>query len=351
MHKVDKEIGAIIPDNKDIHLKTTVKFLNPRTFLTLSTLLLSAVMAAPVGAQNYPLKPIRLIIPYPPGGSVDLVGRNFAKKLTDLLGQPVVIDNKGGAGARLGVEIAAKAPADGYTLVVGTVTSMSMAVNMFPKLPYDPVKSFEAITLLSKAPSLLTVSQSVPVKNYKEFIDYLKSHPGQLNYGSLGSGSIQNFTAEVFKSSTGTDMLHVPYQGAGQELLAILGGQIQVGFEVLSSFQLQNYQSGKLRALVVAGKERIPALPQVPAAPEVGLPGFEFGAWFGLFAPAGTPAHIVQRLSQESKKALSDPELLEVIGVQGQEPSWSSPQETASFVESDVTRWAKVIKMTGFKTE
>ena len=282
---------------------------------------------------------------------MDLVGRNFAKKLTDLLGQPVVIDNKGGAGARLGVEIASKAAPDGYTLVVGTVTSMSMAVNMFAKLPYDPVKSFEAITLLSKAPSLLTVSQSVPVKNYKEFIDYLKAHPGQLNYGSLGSGSIQNFTAEVFKSSTGTDMLHVPYQGAGQELLAILGGQIQVGFEVLSSFQLQNYQSGKLRALVIAGKERIPALPNVPSAPEVGLPGFEFGAWFGLFAPVGTPAAVVQRLSQESKKALADPELLEVIGVQGQEPSWTSPQETAAFMENDVNRWAKVIKITGFKTE
>jgi hypothetical protein len=313
--------------------------------------LLLGFMATVGHAQSYPVKPIRLIIPYPPGGSVDLVGRNFAKKLTDLLGQPVVIDNKGGAGARLGVEIASKAAPDGYTLVVGTVTSMSMAVNMFAKLPYDPVKSFEAITLLSKAPSLLTVSQSVPVKNYKEFIDYLKAHPGQLNYGSLGSGSIQNFTAEVFKSSTGTDMLHVPYQGAGQELLAILGGQIQVGFEVLSSFQLQNYQSGKLRALVIAGKERIPALPNVPSAPEVGLPGFEFGAWFGLFAPAGTPAAIVQRLSQESKKALADPELLEVIGVQGQEPSWTSPQETAAFMENDVNRWAKVIKITGFKTE
>ena len=313
--------------------------------------LLLGFMATFGHAQSYPVKPIRLIIPYPPGGSVDLVGRNFAKKLTDLLGQPVVIDNKGGAGARLGVEIASKAAPDGYTLVVGTVTSMSMAVNMFAKLPYDPVKSFEAITLLSKAPSLLTVSQSVPVKNYKEFIDYLKAHPGQLNYGSLGSGSIQNFTAEVFKSSTGTDMLHVPYQGAGQELLAILGGQIQVGFEVLSSFQLQNYQSGKLRALVIAGKERIPALPNVPSAPEVGLPGFEFGAWFGLFAPVGTPAAVVQRLSQESKKALADPELLEVIGVQGQEPSWTSPQETAAFMENDVNRWAKVIKITGFKTE
>jgi tripartite-type tricarboxylate transporter receptor subunit TctC len=302
-------------------------------------------------AQTYPAKPIRLIIPYPPGGSVDLVGRNVAKKLTDHLGQAVVIDNKGGAGARLGVEIASKAPADGYTLVVGTVTSLTMAANMFSKLPYDPIKSFEPITLLSKAPGLVTVSQNLSVKSFKEFIDYLKSHPGQVNYGSLGNGSIQHFTGEVFQSITGTQMLHVPYQGAAQELLAILGGQVQVGFEVLSSFQLQNYQSGKLRALLVAGKDRITALPNVPTAQEVGLPGFEFSAWFCLLAPAGTPQPIIQRLSIESKKALSDPDLMEVIGQQGQEPSWTSPQETQAFLEADMARWAKVVKITGFKPE
>jgi tripartite-type tricarboxylate transporter receptor subunit TctC len=302
-------------------------------------------------SQSYPTKPIRLIIPYPPGGSVDLVGRNVAKKLTDFLAQPVVIDNKGGAGARLGVEIASKAPPDGYTLVVGTVTSLTMAANMFSKLPYDPIKSFEPITLLSKAPGLVTVSQSLPVKNFKEFVEYLKTHPGQVNYGSLGNGSIQNFTGEMFQSSTGTQMLHVPYQGAAQELLAILGGQVQVGFEVLSSFQLQNYQSGKLKALLVAGKDRIPSLPNVPTAQEVGLPGFEFGAWFGLLAPAGTPPAIIQRLSVESKKALTDPELMDVIGQQGQEPTWTSPQETQAFLEADLARWAKVVKITGFKPE
>ena len=302
-------------------------------------------------AQSYPTKPIRLIVPYPPGGSVDLVGRTVARKLTDNLGQPVVIDNKGGAGARLGVELASKSPADGYTLVVSTVTSMSMAVNMFPKLPYDPVKSFAPISLLTRAPGLLTVNDSVAVKNLKEFIDLLKSKPGQINYSSLGNGSIQHFTGEYFQALTGTQMLHVPYQGAGPELIAILGNQVQVGFEVLSSFQLQNYQSGKLKALVVAAKDRIPALPNVPTSAEAGLPGFEFSSWFSLMAPVGTPTQIIKKLNEETRKALQDKDVLEVITQQGQEAAGNSPEEMAAFLDADIAKWSKVVKSTNFKPE
>ena len=305
----------------------------------------------PAFAQSYPSKPIRLIVPYPPGGSVDLVGRTVARKLTDYLAQPVVIDNKGGAGARLGVELASKSPADGYTLVVATVTSMSMAVNMFPKLPYDPVKSFAPISLLTRAPGLLTVNDSVQVKSLKEFIELLKSKPGQINYSSLGNGSIQHFTGEYFQALTGTQMLHVPYQGAGPELIAILGNQVQVGFEVLSSFQLQNYQSGKLKALVVASKDRIPALPQVPTSAEAGLPGFEFSSWFSLMAPVGTPPQIIKKLNEETRKALQDREVLEVITQQGQEASGNTPEEMAAFLDADIAKWAKVVKSTNFKPE
>ena len=268
-------------------------------------------------AQTYPFKPIRLIVPYPPGGSVDLVGRTLARKMTELLGQPVVIDNKGGAGARLGVDLAAKSNPDGYTLVVATVTSMSMAINMFPKLPYDPIKSFAPISLLTKAPGIVTVNESLQVKNLKEFIELLKNKPGQINYSSLGNGSIQHFTGEYFQSMTGTQMLHVPYQGAGPELIAILGNQVQVGFEVLSSFQLQNYQNGKLKALAVASKERISSLPSVPTSAEAGLPGFEFSSWFSLMAPAGTSPQIIKKLNEETRKALSDKDVLEVIGCKG----------------------------------
>jgi len=305
----------------------------------------------PAFAQSYPSKPIRLIVPYPPGGSVDLVGRTVARKLTDYLAQPVVIDNKGGAGARLGVELASKSPADGYTLVVATVTSMSMAVNMFPKLPYDPVKSFAPISLLTRAPGLLTVNDSLQVKSLKEFIELLKSKPGQINYSSLGNGSIQHFTGEYFQALTGTQMLHVPYQGAGPELIAILGNQVQVGFEVLSSFQLQNYQSGKLKALVVASKDRIPALPQVPTSAEAGLPGFEFSSWFSLMAPVGTPPQIIKKLNEETRKALQDREVLEVITQQGQEASGNTPEEMAAFLDADIAKWAKVVKSTNFKPE
>ncbi len=302
-------------------------------------------------AQTYPNKAIRLIVPYPPGGSVDLVGRTVARKMTEFLGQAVVIDNKGGAGARLGVELASKSPPDGYTLVIATVTSMSMAVNMFPKLPYDPVKSFAPISLLTKAPGLITVNDSVQVKNLKEFIDLLKMKPGQINYSSLGSGSIQHFTGEFFQSMTGTQMLHVPYQGAGPELLAILGNQVQVGFEVLSSFQLQNYQNGKLKALAVASKERIASLPNVPTSAEAGLPGFEFSSWFSLMAPSGTPTQIIKRLNEETRKALMDREVLDVIALQGQEASANSPEEMASFLESDIAKWSRVMKSTNFKIE
>ncbi|MEI7738214.1 MAG: tripartite tricarboxylate transporter substrate binding protein [Betaproteobacteria bacterium] len=302
-------------------------------------------------AQTYPTKPIRLIVPYPPGGSVDLVGRTLARKMTELLGQPVVIDNKGGAGARLGVDLAAKSNPDGYTLVVATVTSMSMAINMFPKLPYDPIKSFAPISLLTKAPGIVTVNESLQVKNLKEFIELLKNKPGQINYSSLGNGSIQHFTGEYFQSMTGTQMLHVPYQGAGPELIAILGNQVQVGFEVLSSFQLQNYQNGKLKALAVASKERISSLPSVPTSAEAGLPGFEFSSWFSLMAPAGTSPQIIKKLNEETRKALSDKDVLEVIGLQGQDPSGNSPEEMALFLEADIAKWSRVMKSTNFKIE
>ena len=320
--------------------------LNFRVFV-----LLLLIFCQQAFSQNYPLKPIRLIVPYPPGGSVDLVGRTLARKMTELLGQPVVIDNKGGAGARLGVELASKSNPDGYTLVVATVTSMSMAINMFPKLPYDPIKSFAPISLLTKAPGLITVNDTLPVKNLKEFIDLLKSKPGQINYSSLGSGSIQHFTGEYFQSMTGTQMLHVPYQGAGPELIAILANQVQVGFEVLSSFQLQNYQNGKLKALAIASKDRIVSLPNVPTSAEAGLPGFEFSSWFSLMAPAGTSPQIIKRLNEETRKALLDKDLLEVIGMQGQEPSGNSPEEMASFLEADIAKWSKVMKSTNFKIE
>ena len=320
--------------------------LNFRVFV-----LLLLIFCQQAFSQNYPLKPIRLIVPYPPGGSVDLVGRTLARKMTELLGQPVVIDNKGGAGARLGVELASKSNPDGYTLVVATVTSMSMAINMFPKLPYDPIKSFVPISLLTKAPGLITVNETLPVKNLKEFIDLLKSKPGQINYSSLGSGSIQHFTGEYFQSMTGTQMLHVPYQGAGPELIAILANQVQVGFEVLSSFQLQNYQNGKLKALAIASKDRIVSLPNVPTSAEAGLPGFEFSSWFSLMAPAGTSPQIIKKLNEETRKALLDKDLLEVIGMQGQEPSGNSPEEMASFLEADIAKWSKVMKSTNFKIE
>jgi tripartite-type tricarboxylate transporter receptor subunit TctC len=302
-------------------------------------------------AQGYPSRPIRLIVPFPASGAVDLIGRSFARRLSEGLGQQVLVDNRGGAGGRIGLEAASRAAPDGYTLVVGTVTSVGMAPVLFPKLPYDPVKSFAPVSLLTASPILVTVIESVPAQTLRELIELAKAKPRSLNFASIGAGSIQHFSGESFKALTGVDLVHVPYQGAAAELLGLLSGQVQVGFDILASFQLQNYQSGKLRALAVASSSRLSQLPNVPTVAEAGLPGFEASAWFGLLAPAGTPPEIVKRLHEEVQKSLASKELRDAILTQGLEPMGNTPEQFAALISEDIARWTRVVKASGFKTE
>ena len=324
----------------------------------IAVLLVAMGMSLPVGlwssatfAQTYPTKPLKLINPYAAGGSTDLVSRSLARKMSEGLRQPVIVENRGGAGGRIGLEVASRAAGDGYTLVLGTVTTLTMAPVLFPKLPYDPLKSFAPISLLTVAPVLVTVNDSVPANTLKELIDLAKAKPGQLNYASVGSGSLHHFAGESFKALAGVAIVQVPYQGAAAALVGLLAGQVQIGFDILASWQLQNFQSGKLRALAVAGSARLPQLPSVPTAAEAGLPGFQASAWFGLLASAGTPAMIIKRLNEEVHKALAANDVRDTILTQGLEPTGNSPEEFSALISDEIAKWSRIMKASGFKAD
>lgn len=315
--------------------------------------LLVALCAAASGAlgQAYPSRPLHLIVPFPAGGSTDLIGRALAKKLSEGLGQLVIVENRAGAGGTIGVAALAKAPADGYALGLGTVSTLGMAPVVRAVPPYDPLAAFAPVSLVASAPFIVVVNASVPAKSLEELVALAKAKPGNLNFASIGDGTLQHFAGESFKSLARVEIVHVPYKGVAPALVDLLAGQVQVGFDILASFQLQNVQSGKLRALAVLGSVRVAQLPAVPTAAEAGLPGLEVTAWFGLIAPKGTAAEIVARLNAEVRKAVVSAELREAIATQGLEPAADSPGEFAEVIEKEMARWAQVVKTSGFKAE
>ena len=299
----------------------------------------------------YPAHPLRLIVPFPAGGSTDLIGRSLAKKLGEDLGQQVIVENRAGAGGTIGVGALAKSPADGYALGLGTVSTLGMAPVVRANPPYDSLVAFAPVSLIASAPFIVVVNASVPATSLAELIALAKAKPGTLNFASIGDGTLQHFAGESFKSLARVDIVHVPYKGVAPALVDLLAGQVQIGFDILASFQLQNVQSGKLRALAVLGPARVAQLPSVPTAAEAGLPGLEVNAWFGLIAPKGTPAEIVARLNAEVRKAVVSAELREAIATQGLEPAADSPQEFADVIGKEMARWAQVVKTSGFKVE
>jgi tripartite-type tricarboxylate transporter receptor subunit TctC len=302
-------------------------------------------------AQAYPSRPPRLIVPFPAGGSTDLIARALAKKLGEGLGQQLVVENRAGAGGTIGVSALAKSPADGYTLGLGTVSTLGMAPVVRANPPYDSLAAFAPVSLVASAPFILVVNSSVPAKSLEELIALARSRPGRLNFGSIGDVTLQHFAGESFKSIARVDIVHVPYKGVAPALVDLLAGELQIGFDILASFQFQNVQSGRLRALAVLGPAKIVQLPSVPTAAEAGLPGLEVNAWFGLIAPRGTPAEIVARLNAEVRKAVASAELREAIATQGLEPAADSPQEFAEVIGKEMARWAQVVKTSGFRVE
>ena len=314
-------------------------------------LLLLACTCGTALAQAYPSRPLRLVVPFPAGGSADLIGRSLARKMSEGLGQQVLVENRAGAGGTIGASTVAKSPADGYTLGLGTVSTLGMAPVVRAHPPYESLAAFAPVSLVASAPFVIVVNGSVPAKSLAELIALAKSKPGGLNFASIGDGTLQHFTGESFKSLAGVDIVHVPYKGVAPALVDLLAGQVQIGFDVLASFQLQNLQSGRLRALAVLGPARVTQLPAVPTAAEAGLAGLDVTAWFGIVAPRGTPAEVIARLNAEVRKAVASAELREAIATQGLEPAADSPEEFAGVIEKEIARWARVVKTSGFKAE
>ena len=300
-------------------------------------------------AAEYPARPIRLIVPFPPGGGNDIVGRLVAAKLGEGLGQQVVVDNRGGAGGTIGSDIAAKAPPDGYTLLVNNI---SLAVNhtLFPKLPYDTLKDLAPVSLIGRQPNLLVVHASLAAKNVKELVDLARAKPAQVRYGSGGVGTASHLATEMLKLMTRTDMVHVPYKGLGPALTDLTGGRIELIISTMAS-ALPQIKSGRLKPLAVTTAQRTAFYPDVPTLNEAGVKGYEFSTWYALLAPARTPAGIVDRLNADTHKALASPSLREQFAAQGLEPAASTPQELGRYLRSEVAKWAKVVKASGATTE
>jgi tripartite-type tricarboxylate transporter receptor subunit TctC len=305
-------------------------------------------LTAAAAAQDYPTKPVRLIIPFPPGGSNDVVGRMIAAQLGERLGKQVVVDNRGGAGGVLGTEVAANAAPDGYTLLV---ISLAYTVNPWIyKLKYDPLKSLVPVAMLGSGENVLSVHPSVPVNSVKELIALAKQKPGDLNYASAGSGSFQHLGGELFKLMAGVDIVHVPFKGGGPAMIDVVGGHSQVLFSSLVQ-TTPHIRSGKLKALGTGGAKRSAILPDVPTMEEAGVPGYHVANWWGIMAPAGTPQAIVDKLYAELTVVLSSPETQKQFAAEGAEVVQKSPAEFAKFIETELAKWQRVVKEANIKAE
>ncbi len=309
-----------------------------------AALALSAVAAA---AQGYPTKPIRLVVTFPAAGAPDILARLFADKAQ--LGQPMLVDNVPGAGGNIGADKVAKAPADGYTLVMGTVGTHSINGALYQKMPYDMVKDFAPVGHVASAPNLLVVTNDLPVKNVAELISWLKANPNKASFGSPGIGSSVHVSGELFKSMTGTTMQHVPYKGRQFAIPDLVGGQIQLMFDNMPS-ALPMAKEGKIRALAQTTAKRSPAAPDVPTVAET-VPGFEATTWFAMFAPAGTPKEVVARINAEMVRVFKLPDVVDKLKTLGLEPSVGTPEDLARYQASEIVKWAKVVKDSGAKAE
>ncbi len=307
-----------------------------------------AASAAVDAASNYPARPIRMVVPFPPGGATDILARVVGKRLTETWGQSVIVDNRPGAGGTLGANLVAKGNADGYSLLMGTNATHAIAPSLYTSLPYDALKDFAPITLVAIVPQVVVVHPSVAAKNISELVALAKEKPGALNFSSAGQGTPGHLGMELFKMMTGTNMVHVPYQGGAPGLAAVAGGQVQFMADNMNS-ALPFIQAGRVRAIAVTSLKRSGALPELPTIAEQGVAGFDSGSWFGMFAPTGTPPAIVAKLHAETVKALQLPEVRQTLAQQGAEVGANTPGQFSDLIRHDIARWAKVVKAAGVK--
>jgi tripartite-type tricarboxylate transporter receptor subunit TctC len=316
---------------------------------------INSVATAVLAQAAWPSKPVKIVVPFAPGGTTDLLARAVAPELSRAFGQPFIVDNRAGAGGNLGADIVAKSPADGYTLLMGTVGTHGINKSLYSRLPYDPQKDFAPITLVAGVPNVMVMqtekAKALGINNVLDFIQYAKAHPGQLNMASSGNGTSIHLAGELFKSMTGTFMTHIPYSGSGPAMMGMVSGTVDVMFDNLPSAMPQ-IKGGKLKAFAVTSSQRSAAMPELPTIEEAGkLKGFEASSWFGLLAPAGTPADVVSRIQQETAKALKSPAIKEKLLAQGAIPSGNTPQEFARFIDTEIRKWAPVVKASGARVD
>ena len=303
-----------------------------------------------VHAQPYPAKPIHLIVPFTPGGTTDIMARTLGQKWTEAWGRQVIIDNRPGAGGTVGVEAAAKSPPDGYTVLVGHIGTLAVNPALYPKLPYDPLKSFTPVMQISIVPSVLVVHPSVPANSVAELVSLLKANPGKLNYSSAGGGSAAHLSMEYFRLQTGTEIVHVPYKGTAPSLTDLVGGQVSMTMTGAPAV-MPHVQAGRLRALGVSSPWRVDALPGIPTIAESGSPGFDATQWYGILVPAGTPRDIVLKLNAESRRIMQSKEVQQRLRNEGAIAASGTPEEFAAHIKSEIARWGEVVRKAGMKAD
>jgi len=309
-----------------------------------------ALICTAPGAQTYPSKPVRIIVPIGAGGVTDILTRILGQRLTTIWGQPVLVDNRPGGGSNVGIEVAAKAPADGYTLLMAQ-PAFTVNVSLYEKLPYDPLRDFSAITLTALSTNVLVAHPGVPARSLKDLIALAKAKPGQLSYASSGNGTTPHLAGELLKTMAGIDIVHIPYKGAGASVVDLLGGHVDLAFVSLASVVPQ-LKAGKLRALAVTSARRSTLMPELPTFAEAGLRGYEFTGWTGLVAPTGTPREVIARVHADATKALGYPEVIQALYSSGLEPAGpTSPEEFTAFLRAEISKWAKVVKASGAKAD
>ena len=315
-------------------------------------LLAAIALAAPAmaDAQAYPSRPVKLVVPFPPGGSLDNTGRLIAQRLTDLWGQAVVVENKAGAGGNIGADFVAKSAADGYTILLGALSTHAVNPNLYKTMPYDAVKDFVPITLIAITPNVLVVNASSPVNNVKEFVAWTKANPGKQSFGSGSIGSGGHLAGELYKVDTGTDAVHIPFKGGAPATQALLAGETQFMFDNLANAMAQ-VKAGKLKALAVTTAQRSSLVPELPTMAEAGLPGFDISTWYGFFAPAGTPPAVIAKWNADVTKILTTPDVRAKIMADGAEPAPDTPEQFAQFIQRENAKYARIIKASGAKVD